>query len=484
MDDKQTIYDRYLLSDMHEADLIVGLDRLQAKSIKKNGVIYTPLHIVNTMLDISKPHPDMTIIEPACGHGIFLFQLLSYMNQHYNLSGMDLYQWFVTKVTAIDISDTTIQELNDILILYFYKHHGIQVSTFDNIITADSLYYTNNHYDLALGNPPYVRTKNLDTQYLTELRTNFKSCKTGNVDIYYAFIEKYLNHATMMCFITPNSFLNNVSAKTLRTLLQDKLSLLIDFKQKLIFQDARTYTCIFKTTTNNNNTLLYANDIDQPLIEKNISEICKDNIKVCNIDTVLSGIATLCDSVFKVKKINDKYFATYNATTYEIEKDIIVPYLKLSKLKPEKLEYDYMIYPYNSDKSIIPEDIFKQQYPYTYHYLTITLPTLSNRDKGKTSKYDSWYAYGRKQGLHSYTNDVIIIPIMVSNDCKPFRFNLDNLLSNFKTIVFTSGFIVPYKPEYNSILSDDFVDYAKTIGKPWPGSYYSLTTTQIKAFPI
>ena len=51
------------------------------------------------------------------------------------------------------------------------------------------------------------------------------------------------------------------------------------------------------------------------------------------------------------------------------------------------------------DGKIIDEDLIKTKYPGCYEYLVSRKSDLLSRDKGKVSKYDAWYAYGRRQGL-------------------------------------------------------------------------------------
>jgi len=49
---------------------------------------------------------------------------------------------------------------------------------------------------------------------------------------------------------------------------------------------------------------------------------------------------------------------------------------------------------------IISEEEMKNQYPKTYAYFLEIKEELEKRDKGK-KKYETWYAYGRKQGIEN-----------------------------------------------------------------------------------
>ena len=483
---KEVIYKRYLDGQINEYEMIHELDNIQTKSVKGSGVIYTPKDIVDYMIDLAKPTLDETIVEPSCGHGVFVFSLFDYMKKTYNLKGSELYYWFMSKVTCVDFSENTVAELKEMLSIYFEREMKLSVfpESFTNVKFQDSLFNKDKTYDLAIGNPPYVRTKNLEPEYLEQLRKTFKTCEKGNVDIYYAFIERYFKLSKRICFITPNGFLTNMSGKRLYSLINKHISTLIDFKDKLVFKDARTYTTIFVAERDMTFTgRQYANDINEILeYKENPVEVQSVNVK--NTD-VLSGLATLADAVYLVKKGNDgKFYATFENVDYEIERDIIVPYLKITKIKSDVFEHDYMICPYDASYAIIPESTMRLNYPLTMAYFDVVRNRLMQRDKGKTSKYDSWYAYGRKQGLHTITrNNVLLVPLMIGHSCVPVEVDISEQLKDFGRVLFTSGFIVTDK--YDSLLTDEFYAYAKSFGKPWPGKdvpYYGITAKQVKAF--
>lgn len=495
-EEAQSAIQDYLDDKIQEHEFIFQLDALQAKMTKEGGVIYTPLEIVHAMIELANPHPSMTIIEPSCGHGAFIFALINHMRQSFHLEGETLLAWFKNHVTGVEISHQTVLELQECLSLYFFKHFSIHIEStdFSNIVQHDSLTFNEStSFDLCIGNPPYVRAKHLEPEYLDFLKKNFASCAKGTVDIYFAFIEKYLHQSHNMVFITPNSFLNSKAGQALKAMVYEKLDVLIDFKERLIFPDARVYTCIFKTSSHGSETFLYGNHWkDLALISKSKEEsiVPSHFIHTASVP-VLSGIATLADSVFHVEKIEDRYFATLDGQRFEIESGILAPYLKLTKTYKNQAGGErYMIFPYRSDKSILSETDLNALYPKAYQYLLLAKPRLMQRDKGKTEKYEAWYAYGRKQGLHVIDADrVIAIPQMIGGDCLPHEIDLSLLKRQFNTVVFTSGFLVPRNEDTElfcqQLLSLEFRNFARNHGKPFPGkmeSYYNLNIKQIRQF--
>lgn len=491
---KEEIFKNYLSDKIQESELINLLDNLQFKEIKKNGVIYTPFNVVNHMIKMASPEPSMTILEPSCGHGAFILPLLEYMHNNFQLKSTELFEWFNTKVTCLDINPITIQELKEIIILYFEKHYQLKIeeNSLTNIHCIDSLLFESQQiFDICIGNPPYVRAKNIEASYLNFLKEHFHTCHKGTIDLYFAFIEKFNSLSKKLIFITPNSFLSSNAGESLKKHILQNLHTLIDFKDFKVFPDANVYTCILKTTQTSSDYILYSNNIvDVKLVDK--QQLLKEQSNNGPFQEVLSGVATLSDSSYLVEKdSNDNFWATFNNNKFPIEKDIVVPYLKLTKIKSNNLSnIGFMILPYYQNFSIIPEQDLAKKYPLTYKYFLAIKEVLLSRDKGKTSKYEAWFAFGRKQGFHKlHTKEVIIVPQMIGGNCLPIKINISNLLAKYKRIIFTSGYIIPVhtgiKVPYNEILSEKFIQFSKENGKPWPGKvepYYSLTGKQIKQF--
>ncbi len=485
---KESIYIDYMNDKIDEYQMIKNLDVLQLKSVKENGVIYTPKDIVDYMINISDITIDTSIVEPSCGHGIFVFSIINYIKDNYKLNGYDLYSWFLNKFSAFDISLNTVCDLREMLSYYFKKNFNLNFSqdTFINIKNNDSLFCDDLVFDLAIGNPPYVRTKNINSDYLLSIRNKFKSCSKGNIDLYYAFVEKYHKTCKKVCFITPNSLFTNVSGKPIRKLIQNDFKRIINFKDKIIFKDARTYTCIFLLDKENTtDSIDYAEDITDDIQKIHRDKFYVSDHVLSKENFVLSGIATLCDYLYMVKKYDDgKYYATLNGNKFEIEKDILAIYFKMTKIKDINFNHDYIICPYDENNKIIPENIMIVKYPNTYKYFLECKSIFIKRDKGKTERYEEWYAYGRKQGLHTITDsEITIVPIMVGNGCNPIAINISEKLTEFNRILFTSGFIIIDNKD--KILSNDFIQYVQNNGKAWPGKnrpYYAITAKQIRSF--
>lgn len=499
----EDIFEKYQNNEIDIYNTIVHLDKKNDSNDKKNeGVIYTPPYIAQYIIKNLGYKPSKTIVEPSVGHGIFLFSLIEYVKKEFDLKGSDLKEWFETKVYTVDINKKSVEDLKALLRLYFEKELIFNINL-DNIKVDDGLFHKYPaHFDFAFGNPPYVRTKNLNESYLKKLKENFNSCEAGNIDLFYAFVEKMNDLADVSSFIVPNSYLFNASCKKLREVLLENIYSVIDFKEELIFDNARTYTSIYKTDKlKKAKTVKYKESLNEDFIEIKKSKMDnkqwlfdkssekRTGTPILDLFPCYGSIATLKDKLYLIEEpiieeINGVpcYRQFYEGVLYYIEQSICIDFIKMTKIdKKYKI-----LYPYNN-LTIIPEDEMKKDYPNAYKYLEAIRPILDQRDKGKVEKYDAWYAYGRKQGMQpKQEQHYLIMPLMATEKyvCHHIE-TKENFLS-------TSGFALGFNDmdelkRVKSILeSGVFFDYIKLKGRPWAGKnpYYSFTKTHLKDFLI
>jgi len=457
------------------------------EEIKKEGIVYTPKKISDYIVKLLNPSIQETIFEPSVGHGIFIFSLLEFIQNKYNLSPYELKKYLIKNVFMQDVQEKTILELKEIII-YFFKKLNISLSKeeLNNIYIGNTLSNEKKSYDIIFGNPPYVNIRVIKPETLKYLRKKYLFCKKGNIDLYYAFIEYAMIHSERASFITPNSWLYNISERDLRKGIKPHLLKLIDFKQQKIFKNAATYVSIFlfdKTISSNNieyseNIEEYYTKIDKEDLEDKRWSFYKKQISpYLNSIKYHTPIATLRDKIFVTSGINNKDFIDF----YKISKIKNIEEFKKSKqqiLFPYKLE---------NNKYIIKEkeELSKE----SYDYLLDNKKELMKRDKGKADKYPKWYSYGRKQGLNSYQNDtyLIIIPGMIKKNFKFFKIHSKEIKKPF---LFSSGFILEVEEKESEILinylnSVEFKECMVNNGKVWKGkeednSYYSLSIKQLK----
>ena len=271
-------------------------------------------------------------------------------------------------------------------------------------------------------------------------------------------------------YITPNNYFTSLSGIQLRGYLESNklIEKIIDFNHLKLFE-AQTYTCItflkkkavdffyyervddykilnslnklryskiyFRELSNKKWRLLRDND------QENIRKIEKIGKKLGNLVDIRVGIATCKDSVYFVDGStlkNDYYHKFYKERSYQIEKNITKPIVKISDFKSQDdLDKNSrrIIFPYqkpNGRAKIIKENELKKLYPYCYEYLLAAKIELITRDKGGI-EYPEWYAYARTQGLN-FLGEKLITPTFSSEP----RF----LLEKNENALFCNGYAI------------------------------------------
>jgi adenine-specific DNA-methyltransferase len=189
---------------------------------KSLGQYFTPAHIAKLMISlISDDSKKRRILEPSAGKGIFL-KILDYL-EYQDLSGIEI------DPTLSNQSSIPIEEGN----------------FFDLPISKK--------FDIVIGNPPYVRWKNLSLEqrhYLSSA-SFWRKRMNGLTDILQPFIFKSIDHLELdgeLIFITPIFWMQTLHAEPLRRFLLENgsLEVVINFHEARIFQKANLNLVIFK----------------------------------------------------------------------------------------------------------------------------------------------------------------------------------------------------------------------------------------------
>lgn len=453
--------------------------------IKKHGVVFTKRYICDQIIRELKPNINDIVCEPSVGKGIFVFSLLEYFRD--SEKSIDELVYFVSNnLHCFDINIEFIEIFKSLLKEYFKILGYVGELNLDNIRCDDFLLFESIRYDVILGNPPYIRIQNLSDEYVTDLKLmGYESVNLGNIDIYYAFIEKALKCSEKISFIIPNSFLKNKTGSSLRSILNDKLYKIIDNGNDKVWENISTYTCIIFCDRKSLSSIEYISEYGLSLIDKstiNWFDEKTNNILHPLLSSVSGGIATLRDAIFKFDSIDGEYVIKGDI---KVEREICREVYKATTKK-----IYWFIYPYINNE-IIPEEVMIKKYPLAYNYLLKQKDELNKRDGGniaKLSKYDAWYAYGRKQGLYKEVKDSqirLILPLtflkgkahykIVDEQCLAISgisviLNKINL-PKFESIVHSNEFH-EYLERNNKILFD------KDKSKVW----LTLNTTTLKKY--
>lgn len=513
---------------------------IPSRDIAVNGAVYTPNHIKDyivskTLLKIKKSDlPNIKVSDIACGTGAFLYTVAQEIKTKTNKSYFDIFQ---ENIYGLDISDYTITRAK-ILLSLLALSNGEDEKEFEfNLIIGNALDFNWNKqiknfngFDIVIGNPPYVRAKNLSEE-TKSLLSNWEVTKTGNPDLYIPFFEiglKYLKPSGILGYITVNTFKRSVNARNLREYFKtNKFDLkILDFGSSQIFANKSTYTCIVFIEKEKSNDVKYqkitAIDfksekikdftrinyklldtkkgwiLSKPDVLENINKIESIGIPLGEKYPIRNGLATLSNDVFIFKPVkeDENYFYHQNGKLHKIEKGICRDVIKPNRLKTEseiptlkeQIIFPYYqedlqpnLFDYKSNKKIaFDEDYFKSKFPKAYNYLEENKTQLLNRDKGKNAKY-KWFEFGRTQALNDLGKK-LLFPYMAGQPYFVYTDQADLLLYAGYAVYFDSE--RELKVLKRILESKVFWYYIKKTSKPYSGNYFALAKNYVKDFGV
>ena len=485
-----------------------------------NGAIYTPKHIREYITDEAFKNLDrvsteeIKVADIACGCGGFLIDASKKIKQLTDKTYKDIFR---ENIYGVDIQQYSI-ERTEILLSLLAISEGEDEEYFDfNIHQGDSLKYEwKNKFDLILGNPPYVCSRNMDNKTKESIK-KLDVCKTGHPDLYIPFFQigyELLTDNGILGYITVNSFIASVNGRAIREYFEKKQVKLtiIDFGDEQIFNGRMTYTCLSFLQKSSSNYIYYTqieskklSSIDklkfneEKYIELNsfkgwslknnglIQKIESRGKPLGDIFDIKNGIATLKNSVyiFKPIKEDNKYF--YLEKNILIEKEIcknIVNSNRFNKdVNIDKL-IEKIIFPYRHDINgkaiLIEEKEFKKSYPKAYNYLLSNKKLLSTRDKGK-GKYPIWYAFGRSQSLEK-RKEKLFFPQLIKKGFKTYYNEDENLYFYNGMCAFASKKKLLQLQKI--MASKEFWNYIEAKAKHYTSGYYGLGKNYLKDFGI
>ncbi|MCW9718842.1 HsdM family class I SAM-dependent methyltransferase [Avibacterium sp. 21-599] len=373
------------------------------------GQFFTPRHIADFMVNMITHAKNSKVLEPSCGEGIFI-EALQNKNFH--------------NITAYEIDASLI-------------HHSFVIN--DSFLNCSM----DENFNVIIGNPPYIRWKNLNLAAKQELANNWLWQKYFNnlCDYFYIFILKSINLLKdngELIFICPDYWFSTTHAKNLRQFMMENggFETIIRFHESQIFPKVNSSIAIFKykktkiksqdikviqlTKRMKVDTVLLDNLERNPFVQCfNIPQFtkrdswlfisegirqrlqlfenqCASTIhEICDIG---NGMVSGLDKAFQMKEI-ESY--TDNERKASIK---VVKAKNLGQFLVKKITYYIFI---NKD---IDEKNFSIDYPNFYHDLSIYREQLNKRySYNKTIPFWQW-SFLRNYQLFSKKEKRIFVP--------------------------------------------------------------------------
>jgi len=188
---------------------------------KMLGQYFTPKFVAEFMVSLITKPRDARVLEPCAGMGVFLSAL---------------YEAGFRNIDAYEIDSS----------LPNYSPVKVEYRDFLKVKPEEK-------YDVVIGNPPYVRWKNIPREWKEEFRKSsyWKGIINGLSDLTYAFIYHSVNmlkEGGELIFITPIFWTETLHGARLRDYLIKRgyLDLIINFNEMKIFDEVSSTIVIFK----------------------------------------------------------------------------------------------------------------------------------------------------------------------------------------------------------------------------------------------
>lgn len=452
---------------------------------KALGATFTPFWLAKKITQLAYNHwnelngtRQPEVADLCCGAGSFLFAISDVIKNPKYVAGFDVEALYAKLCSSIfrKKSIFSIETKNSLTDLNFSTNGQLSFNV-ENC---------SNKFDIIVGNPPYVRSQNLDSKQVKLLKTKFgDDILTGNFDLSIVFIlQTYLalKDGGVAALIVPNKILKSKYGKKICDLLSREASILsvVDFGDNQLFDNKTTYTSILVFAKSNRPKVVKVKQFETGQIDHTgntlnefdfinlnyenfeqspwklspnenneiINQMDTNGIHVDQLFNIFQGIRTGDNSVFlSCERFGNGSYQKIFLSGDEIQKGFIDSQCK------------NIIWPYvnseNNDFVIEDESRLQKNNPQLYSYLLSNKSKLSKRSLDKGSQ---WFAFSRNQNLNIMHKPKIVARELMPEACFAFDKNGD--------YVFGSGYsLLPINSTleecevWAQILSTDIIEY-------------------------
>ena len=156
---------------------------------KTNGEVFTPNEIIDFMLNKTyNPKTMDYILEPGCGDGRFIISIIKRIIEEFH-DDNEIIDDKISKIYGIELdSKNYLETLHNIE--FFLSNYPL-IRSRPIILNEDALLreiHDSIKWSYIVGNPPYIRIHNLNSDYLNILQDKYDYLKNGMVDLYVLLI--------------------------------------------------------------------------------------------------------------------------------------------------------------------------------------------------------------------------------------------------------------------------------------------------------
>ncbi|MDD6731264.1 MAG: Eco57I restriction-modification methylase domain-containing protein [Bacteroidales bacterium] len=348
------------------------------------GDVFTSPGLVCALLDdlgyrASEDLRSVSVLEPACGTGAFLLEILHRLRLSARHFGFSFKTAVARNVRACEIDADKVGCLQQSV-----RHQFPELDGGVNVHLGDFLqYHPAQKFRIIVGNPPYIRYDKLSDDVKAFCRRQFRTF-CGRCDLYVVFYEHCLEMLSAdgrLGLVTPDRWLRNQYGSRLRQYIAQsfRLEKLVFLSHDVFHTKVLAYPCysvVGGCQTQSRGTLLRESDgRERMCVHPSTSDWSSlfwpssahqmYTLAELGFDVHI-GIATGADHIYINKEL-----------AQQVESERLLPLLKAAHLRNDMLQWDgtYLLNVFLQDGTVAPLDNF----PRMAAYLQQNEPILKKR---------------------------------------------------------------------------------------------------------
>ena len=211
---------------------------LAAAGIEQRGAVFTRREVAEFILDLAgytsdRPLTQMRLLEPSFGDGDFLIPAIDRLLDSWTQIGRPApYQALADAIRAVELHQQSYEDTHRKIVAHLgasgIGRHAAESLADQWLIFGDFLLIDlHAHFDVVIGNPPYVRQELIADALMTEYRARYRTIY-DRADIDVPFIEHALQSLTpsgLLAFICADRWMKNRYGGPLRQFVADDFHL-------------------------------------------------------------------------------------------------------------------------------------------------------------------------------------------------------------------------------------------------------------------
>jgi hypothetical protein len=221
-----------------DCPVTVAVNSLASAGIEQRGAVFTRREVVEFILDLAgytsdRPLTRMRLLEPSFGGGDFLIPAIDRLLDAWAKVGRpEPYHALADTIRAVELHWQSFEDTRRKVIKHLVStgigHHTAEGLADQWLIFGDFLLIDwHEHFDVVIGNPPYVRQELIADVLMAEYRARYRTIY-DRADIYVPFIERSLQSLAPtghLGFICADRWMKNRYGGPLRQLVADHFHL-------------------------------------------------------------------------------------------------------------------------------------------------------------------------------------------------------------------------------------------------------------------